>query len=119
MTSAKRRLLIIPLLMILAIFSAGCFETSFGVVEYSYPLLNVEIINSGEETDAYVQVTVFDLSDFRQIETGKYVEDVNLKKGSNLVSVPVELEKGTYKLYIYLIVNGERKVAEIRDIGVE
>lgn len=70
MISAKENLLIIPLLLILAIFSAGCLDTSFGAVEYSYPLLNVEINNAGDEADAYIQVTVFDLSGFRQIETG-------------------------------------------------
>lgn len=119
MTSARGKLILIPLMLIIVIFSAGCLETSFGVVEYSYPLLNIEITNSGEETDAYVQVTVFDLADFRQIEIGKYVEDIHLKTGSNMVSVPVKLKKGDYKLYIYLIENNERKVAEIRDIGVE
>ena len=38
--------------------------------------------------------------------------------GTNSIVVPANLPAGNYKLYIYLIQDGERKSAVIRDIGV-
>jgi hypothetical protein len=43
---------------------------------------------------------------------------VKLKNGENTVKIPVSLQPGTYKLNIYLIQEGERKTAVIRDIVV-
>jgi hypothetical protein len=43
---------------------------------------------------------------------------VKLASGENSVRIPVTLRPGTYKLNIYLIQEGERKTAVIRDIVV-
>ena len=41
-----------------------------------------------------------------------------LNTGDNTVLIPVVLAPGNYKLKMYLIQNGERKTAVIRDIVV-
>jgi hypothetical protein len=43
---------------------------------------------------------------------------VRLNNGDNNVFIPLMLKPGTYKLNIYLIQDGERKTAVIRDIVV-
>jgi len=43
---------------------------------------------------------------------------LTLHQGETIAVIPGTLEPGQYKLYIYLIQNGERRTATIRDIVV-
>jgi hypothetical protein len=43
---------------------------------------------------------------------------VNLKTGENRIFIPGNLKSGAYKLYVYIILNGDRQTAVIRDIVV-
>ncbi|WP_421907969.1 hypothetical protein [Methanolacinia petrolearia] len=96
----------IPFLLVAtAVLCCGCLTYSFGDVAYGNGSLDIEIINDGEPVDVSVQVTVFDLAGFRQVEAGRYI---------NFVS----LEPGNYKLYLYILEDGRRSSAVIRNIEV-
>ncbi|MBN2733602.1 MAG: hypothetical protein JXQ82_01940 [Methanomicrobiaceae archaeon] len=98
--------------------TAGCLNYTFGDLSYNGSELNVGIQNNGEDRFSTVQITVFSLKDFRQIEDSTYVKTVYLEHGYNIYSIPAELEKGNYKMYLYILEDGKRASAEIRDIKV-
>lgn len=98
--------------------TSGCMDYSFGDLSYDGSKLNLDIQNNGKDRPLTVQITVFSLKDFRQTEYSTYVETVYLKHGHNSYSVPAKLEKGNYKMYLYILENGKRASAEIRNINV-
>ncbi|WP_157199056.1 hypothetical protein [Methanolacinia paynteri] len=110
----------IPVILVAtAVMCCGCLTYSFGDVAYDNGSLDIEIINDGEPADVSVQVTVFDLAGFRQVEAGRYINFVSLEPGDNTYSLPVELEPGNYKLYLYILEDGRRSSAVIRNIEVK
>jgi hypothetical protein len=104
--------------LILFSFLSGCVSSSVGDVRYSDGGLSATISNPGQPADAFVQVTVYQVDGLSQSEYKVVMHSVNLKTGENTVIVPLPLKPGTYKLNIYLIQEGERKTAVIRDIVV-
>jgi hypothetical protein len=96
----------------------GCVSSSIGDVSYTNGGLASTISNSGQPTDAFVQVTVYQVTGLSQQEQFFVMHPVKLTSGDNNVFIPLILKPGTYKLNIYLIVDGERKTAVIRDIVV-
>lgn len=105
-------------LVVLMIASTGCTGVSIGEVSYSKGMLDVPVTNTGAESEAFVQVTVYEIVDFHQQEFLFVQEPVTLNTGENAVSVPVDLPPGDYKLYVYVLKPGERETATIRDIRV-
>ena len=105
---------------ILAVVAAmsGCIAMNVGDAGYSGENLTFTLENSGAPADAFVQVTAYRLSAFSQEEYLYNAKPVTLETGTNHIAVPAKLPAGNYKLYIYVIQNGERKAAVIRDIGV-
>jgi hypothetical protein len=102
----------------MAVLLAGCISPNIGEAWYSDGRVTVQISNTGEPTDAYIQITVYDIRDLHQTEVAVFNTSAALRNGENLVVVPGQLEAGNYKLYVYLIQNHERRVAVIRDIVV-
>jgi hypothetical protein len=98
--------------------SSGCVSTNIGNVAYSAGNLTILFSHSGEPSGGYVQVTVYVIKNNQQEEMDTWYAPVNLHPGENTASVAGTLEPGHYKLYIYLIQNGERKAATIRDLVV-
>lgn len=105
-------------IVFLAVFLAACVSTTFGDVGYSGNGLTLIVTHDGGPSEGYIQVTVYRISNNRQDETGVYYAPLNLQAGENRVFIPAPLGPGQYKLYFYLIQNGERKAATIRDIVV-
>ena len=110
-------------MFLLAVMAAlsGCMNYSFGDLTYndSEKKLVFEVNNNAdEETITTIQITVFSLDDFRQKEYKQCVGTFNLKPGLNEYSFPVVLEKGNYKLYLYVLKDKTRKSAEIRDLTI-
>jgi hypothetical protein len=104
--------------LILFFFLCGCVSSSVGDVRYSDGGLTAIISNPGQPADAFVQVTVYQVNGLSQSEYTVVMNGVKLMNGENTVKIPVSLKPGTYKLNIYLIQEGERKTAVIRDIVV-
>jgi hypothetical protein len=104
--------------LILFSFFSGCVSSSVGDVTYADGGLTASISNPGQPADAFVQTTVYQVDGLSQSEYTVVMTGVKLKNGENTVKIPVFLKPGTYKLNIYLIQEGERKTAVIRDIVV-
>ena len=80
--------------------------------------ITLPVSHDGEPSEGYVQVTVYRIKNNQQEETGALYAPLTLQQGENTAFIPGTLEPGQYKLYIYLIQNGERKAATIRDLVV-
>lgn len=106
------------ILLIVLVVAAGCTEVSIGEVTYSSGMLEVPVTNTGPASEAFVQVTVYEIKDFHQQERMFVQEPATLNNGENPVRVPAHLPCGDYKLYVYVLKPGERETATIRDIRV-
>lgn len=100
------------------IFSAACVSTTIGDVAYSGDGITLSLSHDGEPSEGFVQVTVYEIKNNQQEETDVLFAPLALKRGANTAFIPGTLEPGQYKLYIYLIQDGERKAATIRDLVV-
>ena len=107
-------------LALLVLFSVvcGCVSSSIGDVSYTNGGLGATINNPGQPTNAFVQVTIYQVTGLTQQEQSFVMHPVKLNKGDNNVFIPLMLKPGNYKLTIYLIQDGERRTAVIRDIVV-
>jgi len=101
----------------LLVISSGCTSPAIDEARYEKGGISVRRTRSRDVVDASRQVTLCQIRDLHQ--TGyAIVNTPTLKTGNNEINLPAPLEPGGYKLSIYLIQNGERKSAVIRDIVV-
>jgi hypothetical protein len=105
-------------LMVLFSVVCGCVSSSIGEVSYTNNGLAATIRNPGQPANAFVQVTIYQVTGLSQQEQSFVMHPVRLDNGDNTVFIPLNLQPGTYKLNMYLIQDGERKTAVIRDIVV-
>jgi hypothetical protein len=105
-------------LLIAFMIAGGCMSTNIGDVSYADGGFTLSVTNAGEPTEAHIQVTVYQIQDLHQTELSVLNTSVLLQKGENRVKVPGQIGPGRYKLYVYLVRNGTRQTAVIRDILV-
>ena len=117
--SAGRSVLLLVTFLALACLSAGCLSTSIGRVAYDGTHLLVQVTNAGGASDAALQVNVFRFQDFRQVEVTRESLPVQLKKGTATYSIPLSLDEGTFRLYLYVTTGNDRRASVIQDITVE
>ena len=99
--------------------AAGCLSTGFGEVTYGGDALQVRVENTGRPVEnAVLQVTVTEVGALEQHEILSEARYVNLAPGENEYSVPVNLQPGTYRLFLTIFIDGERKASVIRDLEV-
>lgn len=113
-----RSSLILGFLLILLVAAAGCMTHSVGNVSYGAGNLTIPITNTGDPVETGVQVRVYTLNEFEQHELLTTGTTVTLAGTDNEVTIPLRLDPGRYKIYVYLTTNGEREAAVIRDITV-
>ena len=106
------------LLCVMFVILSGCTSPAIGDARYQNGGISVNLTSGLDSADAWMQVTVYQIKDLQQREYLVVTSPVTLKTGENEIFIPAPLEPGSYKLYIYLIRNGERKTAVIRDIVV-
>lgn len=111
-------LLCLGILAVILFFS-GCTTIGIGNPEYDNNTISLPITNTGNPSEGYIQVTVYKIADNQQKETDVFYAPLALQQGENTAKIPGTLNPGQYKLYIYLIQNGERAGATIRDIVVK
>ena len=97
---------------------AGCLSTGIGDTGYSNNSVTVNISHAAEPMEVSVLVTVYRITNMTQEKYTVVSAPATLGKGENVVAIPVRLDPGNYKLYIYVLSNGDRKTAVIRDIVV-
>ncbi|MGA2162287.1 MAG: hypothetical protein ABSG28_08875 [Methanoregula sp.] len=113
-----RLCLLFGFLLVLLLAAAGCTTLSVGNVSYSTGNLSVTIASSGTPVNTGVQVRVFKLDEFEQHELLTTGTMVMLTGPVNTVAIPLHLDPGRYKIYVYITTNGQREAAVIRDIAV-
>jgi len=118
MSLKMRDLLIVSVLIFSSLHAAGCVSTTIGDAVYSGSDLVLSFTHDGAPSSGYVQVTIYRIQNNMQEEVETRYTSLNLQPGGNTVHANGTLESGRYKLYIYLIQDGERKAAAIRDITV-
>jgi hypothetical protein len=118
MTVQSYAVLILSGIVVCFILSAACVSTTIGEVAYSGGNLTIPLTHSGGPSEGYVQVTVYKIGNNLQEESDVLYAPLSLHEGENTAHIPGTLGPGNYKLYIYLIQNGERKAATIRDLVV-
>jgi len=104
--------------LLATVLCAGCMSTSVGDVGYSGQSIVIDITHAGEPMDAYVQVTVYRLTNLTQEQQEILGAPITILPGKNTLYVPARLDTGSYKLFVYIIRDGDRKTAVIRDITV-
>ncbi|MCX6691265.1 MAG: hypothetical protein NTW33_04245 [Methanoregula sp.] len=109
---------LVCMLCIILVLSAGCTSLAIGDVTPTDQGMKVHVTNSGDPITAGIQVRVFRIHELTQQELTNTGVTATLNQGENVVNVPVRVEPGTYKLYVYVTMNGERKTASIKDIVV-
>jgi hypothetical protein len=110
--------LICSSILVVTLFFAGCTTIGIGEAGYANDTISLPITNTGGPSEGYVQVTVYEIKNNQQEERDVLYAPLSLKQGENTALISGILKPGQYKLYIYLIQNGERKAAAIRDIMV-
>lgn len=115
--NGRSSLAVIFLLLLFPVI-AGCVSPSIGDVSYADGNMTVAITHTGKPVDAGVQVRIFTLGEFEQHDLLTTGTSLTLSEGGNSAVIPVSLDPGRYKLYVYLTANGEREAAVIRDIEV-
>jgi len=106
------------ILLFILLLSTGCTSLSIGNLVYNNGNVTVAVSGLGNPVTAGVEVHIFSIEAIEQHELLVTGITTTLHEGNNLVSVPVNLTTGKYKIYVYLVVNGERETAAIRDISV-
>jgi len=109
---------LLAFLAVLAL-SPGCLSTSIGPVAYDGKNLLVQVTNIGGPEDAALQVNVFRFQDFRQVEVGRWMLPVRLAQGTSTYTIPLALNKGNFRLYLYVTTGNDRRAGVIREITVE
>jgi len=108
----------IMIVMILLALCAGCMSTTVGDAGYDNNSVMVHVTHSGEPADVTMQVTIYRIANLTQEKFTVASVPVTLRNGENTVVAPVRLGPGNYKLYVYILGDGDRKTAVIRDIVV-
>lgn len=106
------------LLIICLSLCTGCVSTTIGNTWYENQSVRTTISHSGEPADLTVQVTVYKLGSLDQQLYTVLSTPVSLSRGDTLVTIPVDLPPGPYKLFVYVLGDNDRKTAVIRDITV-
>ncbi len=110
--------LLLLLFCMLLVMSSGCTSPAIDEARYDNGGISVGMTSSRDVVDASMQVTIYQIRDLHQAEYMIVNAPVTLKQGHNEIFLPAHLEPGSYKLYVYLIQNGERNSAVIRDVVV-
>ena len=99
--------------------ASGCGSTSFGEVTYGDGALQVHVENTaGPVEDAVLQVTVVEVGALEQHEVFSGARYINLDQGENDYAISVDLEPGSYRVFLTIFVGQERRTSVIRDLEV-
>lgn len=118
MSTGKSVFLLVSFLALLSL-SPGCLSVSIGRVAYDGSSLQVQVTNTGGAADAALQVNVFQFQDFRQVGVSRNILPVRLERGTGTYTIPLPLNEGTFRLYIYVTTGIDRRASVIHDITVE
>lgn len=99
-------------------FCSGCTSTTVGDTWYENQSVRAMVSHTGEPANLTVQLTVYRIDGMSQEFFTVINTPVSLSQGDTLVILPTELPPGSYKLFVYVLGDNDRKTAVIRDITV-
>ncbi|MDD1673729.1 MAG: hypothetical protein LUP99_04895 [Methanomicrobiales archaeon] len=117
-TMASRRYIFLGIFLCICGITAGCVTASIAEISYGNGTLFITATNQDTTTQAVLQATVFRVQNFTQVEILKKAEFIQFESGTHEYQMPVILNKGTYKIYIYMTVNEDSKARVVRDLVV-
>lgn len=103
----------------ISVLSAGCTGGFFREVTCDGKEIVATGDWSGEPVEGVFQVIIFRLEGLSQNEVASKTLWVDLCTGENTFIMPVDLEPGSYKFFIYLFVDGDRKAGIIREFTIK
>lgn len=109
------------LILVLAVLAgaAGCLSTTFQEVTYSGDALEVSVENTDKPVEnAVLQVTIMEVSALEQHEVFSEARYIDLDTGENEYTIPVDLQPGSYKVFLTIFVGDERRTSIIRELEV-
>lgn len=115
---ASRYLFLIGIALLLCGALAGCMSASIGTISYENGNLFITATNDGQPVQAVLQVTISEIKDFTQTEIYKKADFIQFVSGTHQYRVPIDLTPGSYKVYVYIIVDGDSKARVVRDLVV-
>lgn len=115
---ASRRYIFLGVLLCLCGITAGCMTASIGEVSYGQNNLYISATNQDMSTQAVLQVTIFRIENLVQTEIFRQAEFIQFESGTHAYQMPLTLDHGTYKIYVYISVNEDSKARVIRDLVV-
>ncbi len=95
-------LFLIFALLVLAVLGSGCMNLVPGDVTYKSGSITFTIRSEEAVPDGVLEVAVFRLQDFKQVELSRNADNFPLKAGDNVVTIPLAPEKGNYRCFIYV-----------------
>jgi hypothetical protein len=99
--------------------TAGCLSTTIGAATYDGKALHISADSTSDPVEnAVLQVVVMEVEALSQTEVFKEARYVNLDRGTNEYTVPVALQPGTYKVFITIFVESDRRASVIRELEV-
>jgi len=109
---------LIPVLAVLAA-AAGCLSTTFQEVTYEGDALEIFVENTDNPVEnAVLQVTIMEVEALEQNKVFCKARYINLDHGQNEYTIPVDLEPGSYKIFLTIFVGDERRASVIRNLEV-
>jgi hypothetical protein len=109
------------LILALAVLTgaAGCLTTTFQDVIYDGDALQIAVENRDEPVEkAVFQVTIIEVGSLEQNKVFCQAQYIDLDRGLNEYTVPVDLQPGSYRLFLTIFVGDERRGSVIRDLEV-
>ena len=105
-------------LLLCSVLGSGCMNMVPGEVAYKSGLLTFTIRSEEAIPDGVLEVAIFRLEDFKQVELSRNADNFPLKAGDNEVTIPIELQRGNYRCFIYTSSGNTRYPVVIRDFAI-
>jgi hypothetical protein len=116
---SRRYLALLVLVLAILIGAAGCLSTTVHGVTYEDGDLEITVESTDEPVEnAVLLVTVMKVEAFEQNEVYRKPRYIDLDRGLNVYTVPVDLQPGSYKIFLTIFVGNERRASVIRDLEV-
>lgn len=105
-------------LLFVSVLAAGCINQVPGDVTYQSGSLTFTIKSEEPIPDGVLEVAVFRLKDFNQVELFRNADNFPLKAGDNVFTLPIVLQKGNYRCFIYIRSGTNRYPVVIRNFEI-
>jgi hypothetical protein len=102
-------------ILLFLILGSGCVNQVPGNIMYQSGSLTFTIRSEDAIPDGVLEVAVFRLQDFRQVEISRNADNFPIKAGDNNVTLPMVLKPGNYRCFIYISSGATRYPVVIRD----